>query len=66
MIGELESDLVEEEKPCDNEVRAMYSKLGGFKMCCMTVGGRGSEGCLIYIAMTKVKGESISHLRKQL
>ena len=67
MIGEQNSaDLVEEEKPCDNEVRAMFSKAGGFKLCFMTVGGRGSEGCLIYIAMSKAKGESISHLRKQL
>ena len=66
MLGETTSDHVEEEKPCDNEVSAMFSKLGGFKMCFMTVGGRGSEGCLIYIAMTKAKNESISHLRKQL
>jgi hypothetical protein len=30
----------------------------------MTIGGRGNEGCLIYIAISKSKDESISHLRK--
>ena len=37
-----------------------------FKLCIMTVGGQGSEGCLIYIAMSKNKNETVSHLRKQL
>ena len=32
----------------------------------MFVGGQGSEGCLIYIAMSKNRNEPISHMRKQL
>ena len=32
----------------------------------MTIGGQGSEGCLIYIAISKSKDESISFLRRQL
>jgi hypothetical protein len=32
----------------------------------MQVGGHINEGSLIYIAISKVKTESISHMRKQL
>ena len=36
------------------------------KICFMTVGGKGSDCCLIYIALSKDPKESISHMRKQL
>jgi hypothetical protein len=48
----------------DNELKALITKFKKFKLCVMTVGGQGSEGCLIYIAMSKNVSESISHLRK--
>lgn len=32
----------------------------------MTIGGKGSEGCLIYIAISKCKDENVSFLRRQL
>ena len=42
------------------------SHLRGVQSCYMTVGGKGSDVCLIYIAISKDKKEKISHLRKQL
>lgn len=42
----------------------MITKSFNFKICYMTIGGKGNEGCLIYIALSKAKDESISHLRK--
>ena len=44
----------------------MISRFKRLKTCIMTVGNKGSENCLIYIAITKNKKESVSHLRKQL
>jgi hypothetical protein len=55
-----------QEQVIDNELRAMITMFKMFKLCIMTVGGQGQEGCLIYIAMSKNKNESISHLKKQL
>lgn len=53
-----------DEKSNDNEIRGMNSKKRDFKIAFVTVGGKGSDGCLIYIAMSKNKSETISHLRK--
>ena len=44
----------------------MMSKSKKFKIAFVTIGGKGSEGCLIYIAMSKHRNETISHLRKQI
>ena len=57
---------MEEEKEYTNELRGMLTRLKKFKVCFMTVGGRGTEGCLIYIALSKSNNESVSHMRKQL
>ena len=43
------------EKTQDNELRGMVSYLKKIKLCFMTVGGQGAEGCLIYIALSKHK-----------
>jgi len=53
-----------DEKINDNELKAIMSKFNKFKICFMFKGGKGGEGCLIYIAITKDKKESMSHLRK--
>lgn len=44
----------------------MITKFRKMKIAFMQVGGHGNEGCLIYVAVSKVKDETISHLRKQL
>jgi len=54
------------DKVHDNQCKAMLTRLGKFKICFMTSGGKSSEGALIYIALSKSKKESLSHLRKQL
>ena len=64
---QVQAELQEEvKKDVDNEIRGMISKLNKIKLCFMTIGGKGAEGCLIYIALSKVKQESLSHLRRQL
>lgn len=50
----------------NNELKHFTTKFKGFKVCFFTAGGRGSDGCLIYIGLSKAKNESISHLRMQL
>ena len=63
--GELtESQINLEEKVIDNELRSFFTKSKKFKMTFVTVGGKGSDGVLIFIAMSKNKKETISHLRK--
>ena len=49
----------------ENELRAMLVRKG-LTICFITAGGSGQEGCLIYIAVSKVKNESVSYLRRQL
>ena len=63
--GELtESQIFMEERVIDNEMRSLISKSQKFKITFATIGGKGSEGVLIFIAMSKNKKETISHLRK--
>ena len=63
--GELtESQINLEEKVIDNEIRSLITKQQKFKITFVTVGGKGTDGVLIYIAMSKYKKETISHLRK--
>jgi hypothetical protein len=66
IVDDKEADdmFFEQEVVNDNELRALITKFKKFKLCVMTVGGQGSEGCLIYVAMSKNLNESISHLRK--
>lgn len=59
-------DNDEDEVVHDNQLVAILSKLKGVKSCYMSVGGRGSDCCLIYIALSKDKEESSSHLKRQL
>jgi hypothetical protein len=47
----------------ENELRAMFVRKG-LTLCFITAGGNGQEGCLIYIAVSKVKNESVSYLRR--
>lgn len=61
---EAERERRKEERMHDNDLKAMNTRLGKFKVCFMTSGGKSNEGCLIYIALSKSKKESISHLRK--
>ena len=42
----------------------MITKFKKMKIAFMQVGGHNGEGSLIYIAISKTKEESISHLRK--
>jgi len=58
--------MVQEEITTDNECRAMLTRRGKFKVCIMSSGGKSNEGSLIYVALSKSKKESHSHLRKQL
>ena len=44
----------------------MLTRLGKFKICFMSSSDKSTEGALIYIAISKSKKESLSHLRKQL
>ena len=55
-----------QEKSYDNQISGMLSRMKRVKTCFMTIGGKGSECCLIYIAISKNTKESVSHLRKQL
>ena len=54
------------EKITHNELKGIQCRFGDFKVVFYTVGGHGAEGTLIYIALSKCKNESITHLRKQL
>ena len=71
-IGEAEAEAelarsqVIEEIASNNELRGMITRFKKMKLAFTQVGGHGNEGCLIYIALSKCKDESISHLRKQL
>ena len=52
------------EKIVHNELKGIHCRFRGFKVVFYTVGGQGADGTLIYIALSKCKNESITHLRK--
>ena len=55
-----------EEKSSFNELRGLITRFKKMKVAFMQIGGHTNEGGLIYIALSKIKQETISHLRKQL
>jgi hypothetical protein len=68
-VSQMTEDAIKhviEERANGNELRAMITKFKKMKIAFMQVGGKGNEGSLIYIALSKVKEETISHLRRQL
>lgn len=44
----------------------MITKFKKLKIAFMQIGGQSNQGGLIYIAISKIKEETISHLRRQL
>lgn len=63
-ITENARQQVIEEKQSVNELRSLITRFREMKVVFMQVGGHTNEGSLIYIALSKVKRETVSHLRK--